>query len=209
MKDGAVLRLYSAALRLYPAAFRRHYRADLLADARARAREPRHRGPVGRLRLALFLLADLARSVPREWRAALGAGRASGARRSATGDAGDGRTPHHGATTLRRDTTGDGMMKGLARDLRFALRSHRRRPGFAAAVILTLGLGIGAATVMVGVVDRVVLRPLPYDAPGALVQMGEATRTGRGSRPSPRRSCTGGGRRPRRSRASRAPASSP
>src|SRR4029079_6130494 len=48
----------------------------------------------------------------------------------------------------------------IRRDLRHALRSFAKKPGFAAVVILTLGLGIGATTAVFSVVNAVVLRPL-------------------------------------------------
>ena len=47
-------------------------------------------------------------------------------------------------------------------DLRYALRGLRRAPGFTAAVVITLGLGIGATTTMFGVVDQLMYRPLAY-----------------------------------------------
>jgi len=47
-------------------------------------------------------------------------------------------------------------------DARYALRGLRRSPGFAATVILTLGLGIGANAAMFGVIDRLMFRPFPY-----------------------------------------------
>jgi hypothetical protein len=47
-------------------------------------------------------------------------------------------------------------------DLRYAIRSLSRTPGFAIAVILTLGLGIGANTAIFSVVRGVLLKPLPH-----------------------------------------------
>jgi putative ABC transport system permease protein len=57
------------------------------------------------------------------------------------------------------------------RDLRYAFRLIRRRPLFAALVIGTLTLGIGASTSMFSVVHGVLLKPLPYAEPGRLVWM--------------------------------------
>src|SRR5690606_26326493 len=49
----------------------------------------------------------------------------------------------------------------LARDLRYAMRGLRAKPGFTAAVILTLALGIGATAAIFSVVDRLLFRPPP------------------------------------------------
>ncbi len=57
----------------------------------------------------------------------------------------------------------------FARDLRHAGRALARTPGFTLVVLATLALAIGANTVIFSVVDGVVLSPLPYDAPEALV----------------------------------------
>ncbi|HEX5408177.1 MAG TPA: ADOP family duplicated permease [Gemmatimonadaceae bacterium] len=58
--------------------------------------------------------------------------------------------------------------------LRYAIRALRTRPGFAAAVILTLALGIGATTTMFAVLRAVVLHPLPYPHAPELLSFSEA-----------------------------------
>ena len=61
-----------------------------------------------------------------------------------------------------RDVRGVLVIETIVRDVRYALRVLRDRPGFALAVIATLALGIGANSAMFGLVDRLMFRPLPY-----------------------------------------------
>lgn len=62
-------------------------------------------------------------------------------------------------------------MDTLRKDIGYAFRGLRRSPGFAAAVVLTLALGIGATTAIYTVVDDVLLSPLPFPEADRLVRV--------------------------------------
>ncbi len=62
-------------------------------------------------------------------------------------------------------------MTGLVQDVRSGLRVLRRSPGFAAVVVLTMGLGVGGATAVFSVVRGVLLQPLPFENPDRVVML--------------------------------------
>lgn len=59
----------------------------------------------------------------------------------------------------------------MRHDLRFALRACLRRPASSTAIILTLGIALGAATAIVSLVHALILRPLPFPDADRLVQI--------------------------------------
>jgi predicted permease len=74
-----------------------------------------------------------------------------------------------------RDARGTRWLEDLVRDVAYALRTLRTRPGFTAVALLTLALGTGATTVMFTVIDGVLLKPLPYPEPDRLAALQEKT----------------------------------
>jgi putative ABC transport system permease protein len=70
-----------------------------------------------------------------------------------------------------KDAWGVSLVQGLAGDFRYAFRMMFRYKIFSAACVVTLALGIGAATAVFSVVDATLLRPLPYADAGRLMNL--------------------------------------
>jgi putative ABC transport system permease protein len=78
-----------------------------------------------------------------------------------------------------RDEFRAGWLEDAGRDFRYGARVLLRAPGFAAVSILTLGLGIGAATAVFSVVNGVLLKPLAYPEPDRIVRLFQIDGNGR------------------------------
>lgn len=73
---------------------------------------------------------------------------------------------------------GAAILDAWAQDVRFAVRSLGRAPGFIAVTVLTIGLGAGATTTLFSLTNALLFRPLPVAAPDRLVRVQEE-RSGR------------------------------
>ena len=86
-----------------------------------------------------------------------------------------------GVTQVRetvREREGVLWMENLRRDVQYALRQMKRSPGFAAVVVLTLGLGIGATTAIFTLVYSTLMRALPYPEADRIVALHDARTQG-------------------------------
>src|SRR5688572_2518083 len=77
-----------------------------------------------------------------------------------------------------REARGLRPVDDLAADLRYAVRTMRRTPGFTVAAVVSLALGIGATTAIFGLLDLLLLRPLPVRNPHELVHVTTAGERG-------------------------------
>jgi hypothetical protein len=78
----------------------------------------------------------------------------------------------------RGEARSAGWFEGLVFDVRYGARFLARRPGFAAAAVATLALGIGANTAIFSIVDAVVIKRLPYRDANRLVRIWSANPRG-------------------------------
>lgn len=151
---GVPERVYRVLLRAYPRAIRDAYGDAMLEFFRDRLHEARrHHGWLGAVVAAGSAFADVCVE---------GARARSDLMRAAT---------HFRQTNTTRQRPGDTMWRILGQDVRLALRSVWRQRGFSAIIIATLALGTGANTAVFSVVRGVLLRPLPFTDPHALVRV--------------------------------------
>ena len=73
-----------------------------------------------------------------------------------------------------REVRGMPLLSACLQDLRYALRTLRRTPGFTATAVLALALGIGATTSVFSLVNAVLLKPAPVPDPASFVSLGVA-----------------------------------
>ncbi len=133
-------------LLFYPTKFRRDWGPEILVFWRLQAVEPRYRGLLGSLRLAIAVGRDAVMGGIRirvvNWR------------------------------TRKKSREGvESMWRSVRSDLAYAMRSLRGSPLFSLVVIGTLALGIGTTGAGFSVVDKVLLQPLPFPEPESLVQV--------------------------------------
>ena len=150
-------RLYAALLVVLPRGFRARYGRELIETFELERREPRHRGLSGAARLWVHVVSDLAASAARQHARRLG----DVLHRRVAGS-----PPSLPPANQRTE------MDTILQDLRHALRAVRGRPGFTAVAVLSLGLGIGASTLIYGLVDGIVLTPFAFPDPDRLVTIG-------------------------------------
>ncbi|MCG8460408.1 MAG: ABC transporter permease [Holophagales bacterium] len=135
-------------IRLYPPEFRRRYGEAMIDLFRQEQIDAAALPRKDRCLLLARVWIDLLITAGRAWLAAL--------------------EPDTRPTAAAQRST---SMDRLSQDVRYALRSFARRPGFTAVVVATLALGIGANTAIFTLVNEVVLRPLQIGEPNRVVDL--------------------------------------
>jgi predicted permease len=149
--------LVEALLRLYPRSFRERYGRELRAAIADEWHAQRARGPAATFRFIVGAFIDLAATACRY--------RVRQCTHAIEAVAGFG--PPQPPPPAKRTA-----METFVSDLRYSLRQLIRRPGFAAIAVFSLGLAIGANSLIYGLLDGLVLRPFPYPDPDRLVAVG-------------------------------------
>ena len=76
-----------------------------------------------------------------------------------------------------RDVGWETSFDALLQDIRYAVRTMRRAPGFAAIAVGSSALGIGACSVIFAILNFAVLQPLPVDEPRRVLSLSESDRS--------------------------------
>ncbi len=150
-------RLVRVLLWLYPASFRERYGCELLGVVELDRLGSRHRGVIGNVRVASYLIADVLMTALRL--------RGRQLRQAFVQRGGRGR-PRQPLPAQRTE------MDTLIQDVRYALRQSIRRPAFTAIAVLSLALAIGGNSLIYGLLDGFVFHPFPYPDPDRLVSVG-------------------------------------
>jgi putative ABC transport system permease protein len=161
---------YRRLLWLFPAPFRNRFGAELIdAFATSTTDSARERGIYGLLLAVGGACLDVVRhSAGERW--ATWRGAASGLPIRARASSSIGLLSDHPYSPPRA-----AYVAALMQDARFAVRTLAKTPTFTAAAVLTIALGIGAATSIFTVVDRIVLRPLPFPNSERVVMLCETS----------------------------------
>ena len=160
---------YRLFLLAFPSSTRKEFGADMVQAFRDRCRAARIDG-TGIARIWWLAIVDILLQATAERSIQV----ASLARRIATFGTGARRQSHDSTAhdaILRKVAT---AFSGIHQDIKHAIRSLVKRPGFTLLSLLILGLGIGANTAVFSVVNSVILQPLRYQDPDRLVRLYQA-----------------------------------
>ena len=157
--------VYRVLIYAYPAAFRRRYRDDLIAFFRAHRDDPSYANRrTGWARFWTNTLWDLSKAALHERMVTLGRLVGLGSEQDRL---------YQRPTRQHRELP---AMETIVQDLRYAIRTFARNPGFTLTAVTTLALGIGTNAAMFSIVNGVLLESLPYaDADRVVVVWGTDT----------------------------------